>query len=75
MNEFTLEISDNTKNNAVFQSGVYRDSDGELQLERFHIVKSLDKDGELVTTAISDKFRNALLGKSNINLINATAGM
>lgn len=56
MNEFTLEISDNTKNNAVFQSGVYRDSDGELQLERFHIVKSLDKDGELVTTAISDSY-------------------
>lgn len=33
MNEFTLEISDNTKNNASFQSGVYFDEGGNRVVE------------------------------------------
>lgn len=33
MNEFTIEISDNTKNNAIFQSGVYLDERGNRVIE------------------------------------------
>lgn len=33
MNEFTIEISDNTKNNAIFQSGVYLDESGNRVIE------------------------------------------
>ena len=54
MNEFTIEISDNTKNNATFQTGVYRKPNGTLDYEHFHLVKTLDKDGKLVVTAVSE---------------------
>jgi len=37
MNEFTVEISDNSRNNAQFQSGVYIDEDGNYQVEPYHI--------------------------------------
>lgn len=39
MNEFVIEISDNTKNNAVFQSGVYLDAEGNRQIETFTIAE------------------------------------
>ena len=52
MNEFVIEISDNTKNNAVFQSGVYLDSEGNRQIERFNITES-EEDGEIIQTPIS----------------------
>ena len=52
MNEFTLEISDNTKNNATFQSGVYLDSDGNRQIEKFTITESED-DGDIILTPVS----------------------
>ena len=52
MNEFTLEISDNTKNNATFQSGVYLDSNGNRQIEKFTITESED-DGDIILTPVS----------------------
>lgn len=52
MNEFTLEISDNTKNNATFQSGVYIDGDGNRQVEKFTITESED-DGDIILTPVS----------------------
>lgn len=39
MNEFVIEISDNTKNNAVFQSGVYLDAEGNRQIETFTVAE------------------------------------
>lgn len=52
MNEFTIEISDNTKNNATFQTGVYLDADGNRQIEKFTITESED-DGEIIYTPVS----------------------
>lgn len=52
MNEFTIEISDNTKNNATFQSGVFLDSDGKRKIERFTITES-EEDGETIYTPVS----------------------
>ena len=54
MNEFTIEISDNTKNNATFQTGVYQKQDGSYGYETFHLIKTLDKEGELVVTPVSE---------------------
>lgn len=54
MNEFTIEISDNSRNNAQFQSGVYIDDDGNYQVEPYHIQKSLD-DGQVIETYKADK--------------------
>ena len=53
MNEFTIEISDNTKNNAVFQSGVYLDSSGNRCLEKFTLTEGTDDDGNKVYTPVS----------------------
>ena len=52
MNEFVIEISDNTKNNATFQSGVYLDADGNRQIEKFTIVETED-DGDIILTPVS----------------------
>lgn len=52
MNEFVIEISDNTKNNAIFQSGVYLDEQGNRQIEDFTITESED-DGEIIQTPVS----------------------
>lgn len=52
MNEFVIEISDNTKNNATFQSGVYLDENGDRQIEKFTIVESED-DGDIILTPVS----------------------
>lgn len=53
MNEFVIEISDNTKNNAVFQSGVYLDEGGKRQIEKFTITESTDDEGNTVRTPVS----------------------
>ena len=52
MNEFVIEISDNTKNNATFQSGVYLDENGDRQIEKFTIVETED-DGDIILTPVS----------------------
>ena len=52
MNEFVIEISDNTKNNATFQSGVYLDADGNRQIEKFTITETED-DGDIILTPVS----------------------
>ena len=52
MNEFVLEISDNTKNNATFQSGVYLDENGNRQIEKFTITETED-DGDIILTPVS----------------------
>ena len=52
MNEFVIEISDNTKNNATFQSGVYLDENGERQIEKFTIIETED-DGDIILTPVS----------------------
>ena len=52
MNEFVIEISDNTKNNATFQSGVYLDENGNRQIERFTITETED-DGDIILTPVS----------------------
>lgn len=52
MNEFVIEISDNTKNNATFQSGVYLDENGERQIEKFTITET-EEDGDIILTPVS----------------------
>lgn len=52
MNEFVIEISDNTKNNATFQSGVFIDESGNRKIERFTITESED-DGDIILTPVS----------------------
>lgn len=53
MNEFTIEISDNTKNNATFQTGVYKKPDGSLAYEPFYIRKTYDEDDGVILTPVS----------------------
>ena len=53
MNEFTIEISDNTKNNAVFQSGVYLDGNGNRTIESFTIRTEVNEKGKTVQTPVS----------------------
>lgn len=53
MNEFTIEISDNSKNNATFQSGVYLDGNGNRTIESFTVRTEVNEKGKTVQTPVS----------------------